>query len=629
MNVGEILRSRYKILEVLGSGAFGIRYLAEDIDVPYNPKCVIKQFKSNANPGVLNIAKRLFESEAQVLYRLGNESDRIPKLFSRFEDKGQFYLVQEFVDGEDLTKEVLPGKKSSEAEVIQLLEEILEVFTVTHNRNIIHRDIKPANLIRRKKDGKIVVIDFGAVKEVSILMMNTEGQIFPSVAIGTPGFMPREQASGQPKLCSDIYAIGMLGIYALTGVEPHDLPKDPTNGEIIWQNWANVSDQMADVLSKMVRYNFRERYQSAFDTMDAIIALKPKLKPKSQSQSLINSKQRREVLKILGGLGAGVGLTILLGRIFGIDSNSSQTLNVITNPDTSTPTSLIKTTTPQTSLIKNTTQSNRPLQTFKFETVTVNAKGKITNRRNLNANYFIEDLGNGVTLYMVKIPAGTFTMGSPRNENLRDDDESPQHQVSVPGFFMGRYQVTQAQYEAIMGSNPAKFKGINRPVEQVSWDDAVVFCKKLSQKTARTYRLPSEAEWEYACRAGSTTSFYFKETITTDLVNYDGNYTYADAPKGVYRGKTTEVGKFPPNAFGLYDMHGNVNEWCEDTWHSNYKGAPNDGSAWVDNDNQSSKLLRGGSWTHLPRNCRSADRHTKSRDVRNYDIGFRVVMVFA
>ncbi|MFO5492623.1 MAG: SUMF1/EgtB/PvdO family nonheme iron enzyme, partial [Cuspidothrix sp.] len=193
------------------------------------------------------------------------------------------------------------------------------------------------------------------------------------------------------------------------------------------------------------------------------------------------------------------------------------------------------------------------LKTFTFEVVTTNNKGRIINKRNHSARYFVEDLGNGVMLGMVEIPAGTFYMGSPENEEERYDNESPQHQVTVPSFFIGKYPLTQAQYQALMGDNPAYFKGNNRPVENVSWHDAVAFCQKLSQKTGKNYKLPSEAQWEYACRAGTTTPFYFGESITPDLVNYDGKYAYAAAPKGQYRKQTTDVGTFPPNAFGLYD----------------------------------------------------------------------------
>ncbi|NES69781.1 MAG: SUMF1/EgtB/PvdO family nonheme iron enzyme, partial [Okeania sp. SIO2D1] len=194
----------------------------------------------------------------------------------------------------------------------------------------------------------------------------------------------------------------------------------------------------------------------------------------------------------------------------------------------------------------------------KFDVITVNKKGEEIERRFHEAVFFTEDLGNGVVLEMVAIPGGTFLMGSPGNEEGRGDSESPQHQVTLQPFYMSKYPITQGQYQAIMGKNPSSFKGGNRPVECVSWYDAVEFCQELSQKTGKNYKLPSESQWEYACRAGTTTPFYFGETITSELVNYNGNYTYGNAPKGKFREETTDVGIFPPNAFGLYDMHGNV-----------------------------------------------------------------------
>ncbi|MEH2192743.1 MAG: SUMF1/EgtB/PvdO family nonheme iron enzyme [Nostoc sp.] len=270
-----------------------------------------------------------------------------------------------------------------------------------------------------------------------------------------------------------------------------------------------------------------------------------------------------------------------------------------------------------------------PLKTFQFEVVTVNAQGNITNRRNEKAKYFEEDLGNGVTLEMVQIPGGTFTMGSPEGEVERYDSESPQHQVTVPGFFMGKYAVTQEQYQAIMSSNinPSNFKGDKRPVERVSWDEAVEFCKKLNQKTRCKYRLPSEAEWEYACRAGTTTPFYFGKTITTDLVNYHGKYPYGSAPKGEDRKQTTNVGKFSPNSFGLYDMHGNVLDWCQDVYNDNYQGAPKDGTAWLIGKDNNIKLLRGGGWIDSAKYCRSAIRRFYVRAFCHKAVGFRVVAV--
>ncbi|WGV23926.1 SUMF1/EgtB/PvdO family nonheme iron enzyme [Halotia branconii] len=266
-----------------------------------------------------------------------------------------------------------------------------------------------------------------------------------------------------------------------------------------------------------------------------------------------------------------------------------------------------------------------PLWTVEFETVTVDEKGEVIKRYpNKQAKFFKENLGNGVTLEMVSIPSGSFKMGSPSGEKSRTSDESPQHDVNVPAFFMGRFEVTQEQYQKVMSKNPSNFKGKKRPVEQVSWNDAIEFCKKLSDKTGRKYRLPSEAEWEYACRAGTKTPFHFGETITTELANYNGDYIYASEPKGNKRGETIEVESFPPNGFGLYDMHGNVWEWCQDTRHDSYEKAPGNGSAWIDS-NSYSRLLRGGSWSSNPSNCRSGSRFNGSRDNYYYYCGFRVV----
>ena len=246
-----------------------------------------------------------------------------------------------------------------------------------------------------------------------------------------------------------------------------------------------------------------------------------------------------------------------------------------------------------------------------------------------------ENLGNGVTLEMVKIPTGKFMMGSPETEPGRYPHESPQHYVDVPEFFMGKYLVTQAQWETvigknnfwqvIMGNNPSRFKGENHPVENVSWYDATEFCRKLSQITGKKYSLPSESQWEYACRAGTTTPFYFGETITSELVNYNGYSSYRNAPKGEYRRETTNVGIFPPNAFGLYDMHGNVWEWCQDVWHPNYEGAPTDGSAWKTGGKSNGRTFRGGCWYQYSWDCRSAGRDGSYANYRTSRWGFRVV----
>lgn len=255
------------------------------------------------------------------------------------------------------------------------------------------------------------------------------------------------------------------------------------------------------------------------------------------------------------------------------------------------------------------------------------------------------DLGSGVTLAMVYIPKGRFWMGSPENEPERRDTEGPQHKVTVPAFYMGKYPVTQRQWRAVsllddveqaLAPDPSCFKGDDLPVERVNWFEAVEFCQRLSQYTRHEYRLPSEAEWEYACRAGTSTPFAFGKTITTDLANYRGtdweyggktySGAYGDGPHGEFREATTEVGSFDvANAFGLYDMHGNVWEWCQDHWYGSYEGAPTNGGAWLSPGEGEARTLRGGSWSDFPRNCRSASRLNFNPGLRDYSFGFRVV----
>ncbi|WP_019499172.1 formylglycine-generating enzyme family protein [Pseudanabaena sp. PCC 6802] len=256
------------------------------------------------------------------------------------------------------------------------------------------------------------------------------------------------------------------------------------------------------------------------------------------------------------------------------------------------------------------------LEEFSFPVVTY-TKGGERKERAGSARMFREQIGN-LELQMVEIPSGKFFMGSPEGEG--NSDEHPQHEVTVRSFLMGKYPVTQAQYQAVMGKNPSHFggNGANRPVERVSWHDAKEFCAQLSELTGKNYRLPSEAEWEYACRATTKTEYYFGDS-ESNLGDFAWYYSNSN-------GKTQPVGETLPNAFGLYDMHGNVWEWCEDNWHENYQGAPTDGRAWVDRKKSTNRVRRGGSWSLNAFYCRSAFRNYYYADfVSNYD-GFRVVV---
>ncbi len=293
---------------------------------------------------------------------------------------------------------------------------------------------------------------------------------------------------------------------------------------------------------------------------------------------------------------------------------------------------------------------------YSFDVLTADDRGRQMERRKENSRYFQEGLSSGIQLEMVEVPGGAFLMGNVESDSeeskrvyvhgvereIRDSLvkrrqwEAPQHMVKVSAFYMSKFEITQAQWRAVASlpkvyrelvSDPSHFKGGNRPVEMVSWEDAVEFCERLSRATGRRYRLPTEAEWEYACRAGTNTQFHFGDSITTEWANYQGKQPYGSSPKGTYRQQTLPVGTPGlANAFGLHDMHGNVWEWCLDTWHDNYQASPNDGRAWENGGILYLKVLRGGSWDSSAAECRSASRNRMTSTMRLNNIGFRVVI---
>ena len=382
--------------------------------------------------------------------------------------------------------------------------------------------------------------------------------------IGSAGYFAPEQAVGKTIFASDIYSLGVTCIHLLTKIEPFDL-FDVSENDWVWRDYlkSNVSDEFGEILDKMIVGATKKRFKNVREILSLI---------QETSQDKIQSIPPLP----------------------------------ISQPPISQP-------------------EKEELFTFEVVTIKKSQRGFSIKRTQESAKQKIEDLGNGIKLEMVYIPGGIFLMGSPENEPRRLGKEGPQHQVTLPPFYISKYPITQNQYQAIMGKNPSRFPGGRRPVERVTWYDATEFCQNLSKKTGKNYRLPSESQWEYACRAGTITAFYFGRTITSKLVNYNGNFSYGNAPKGEYRKQTTDVGSFPPNAFGLYDMHGNVWEWCADEWHSRYNDAPTDGSVWLDG-NKNRSPLRGGSWAINPHNCRSATRNDIYRSDNHSDsFGFRVV----
>jgi formylglycine-generating enzyme required for sulfatase activity len=260
---------------------------------------------------------------------------------------------------------------------------------------------------------------------------------------------------------------------------------------------------------------------------------------------------------------------------------------------------------------------------IEFQSPTLNAKGEIHAWNQQTAEQFTETIRNDFSLDMLIIPSGVYQMGSTRLQG--NVDEQPQHLVTIKSFMMSKFLITQAQWKAVMGKLPAcRFKGDDLPVERVSWKDAKKFCQGLSKKTGRRYHLPTETQWEYACRARTVTPFSLGETLTIDVANYNGEHTFREEPRGIYFHSTSPGGKFPPNAFGLYDMHGNLWEWCEDNWLDEYSSSPRDSSSYQDKDSRY-RVARGGSWHEPPQLCRSAARLRILESEADEFTGFRVV----
>jgi serine/threonine protein kinase len=287
--IGTLLDQRYQIVQKLSQGGFGHTYLAQDTRRPGNPTCVVKHLQpATSDPEFLETARRLFNSEAETLENLGSH-DQIPRLLAYFEEHEEFFLVEEYIEGSTLSAELRPGQRWSDRQVVQLLQEVLPILEFIHDRGVIHRDLKPDNLIRRACDRKLVLVDFGAVKQIKIPAIATPEPLnSETVAIGTPGYMPSEQSQGRPRPSSDIYALGTIAIQALTGISPAHFTEDSETGELLWREYAQTNELLSAILTQMVRHYFVYRYQSAAEVLQA---LEPLLQPYTPKALAIALKQ--------------------------------------------------------------------------------------------------------------------------------------------------------------------------------------------------------------------------------------------------------------------------------------------------------------------------------------------------
>ena len=657
---GVWIGGRYEILLKLGEGGMGTVYLARDSEVNHE-YCAVKVLP----PVLANDVKAVnrLREEAGRARRLTDP--RIVRLYN-YEHAGDIhYLVMEYVNGIDLQTYIGVHGRIPEMEARRIGLELARTLQIVHGQGVIHRDIKPANIILENKNLDIAAIkakggqltnddlpdltgspvklaDFGIAREIRESMSRYSS----GDTSGTLMYMSPEQLRGKGvDHRTDLYSLGAT-LYELISGDP------PFTGESLAyqimevdpEPIAGISKEMNDILLRLLAKDKEKRYLDAEmvvkelsgesaarrqrDEESLRLRLEEEAKRKEEARSKAEEEEKRrleeaekkrleeeqkekeeakqkvdqEVNDILEGShqtqqGENENVEEKIRKQAGQSKTEQKVMLLILLA--------ILCLVIGTSFVT----WNHDSTTHVFKTVSWDA-----------VNH-----ANSLGMKFVLIPAGTFTMGSPSNESERDNDDT-QHEVTISQpFYMQTTEVKQGQWRKVMGNNPSYFSncGDDCPVESVSWNDVQEFIRKLnSMEGTDKYRLPTEAQWEYAARAGTTTPFHTGNCLSTDEANYYGNYPLSGCPKGQYRGKTIRVGSFSPNAWGLYDMHGNVWEWCQD-WYGNYPSnhvtdpeGPSSGSA---------RVIRGGSWLSIASFTRAANRNGNAPDYRNYSTGFRLV----
>ena len=627
----------YTLVSKLGQGAFGVVWLAQKQTAIATTQFALKL------PRDEDIDVEAFKQEAAIWLQASGHPNVLPLIDADIYD-GQVVIVSEYVNDGSLAGWLKQhgGKASSIATACEIIEGVLAGLAHLHERRIIHRDLKPENILLQRDNPRVA--DFG----ISRLLRTTSQSTNVS---GTLAYMAPEAFDGKRNERTDIWAVGVIFYQLLGGSLPYD-QQDMVSfiGAIMRHDPAPLEESVPEVLRQVVMKALQrepnERYQSAVEMRNDL--------REAERMLWLHAREAREAKEVLSEpipeLPIDPQATLVLPELpetivphtpateMEQEKENAARIGaptiaaaVKTQPE-SIPLGTIKAPPPkpftaqETRTEKAASPTRRKLWIVIAPVVVIAAlavaatlwilASKKSDQKAIGASQSqpAASVKNGIGMELVLVPAGSFKMGSPNGES----HENPVHDVTISqAFYMGKYEVTQAQWQAVMGSNPSNFKdcGGNCPVENVSWDDAQNFINKLNARgDGFSYRLPTEAEWEYACRAGTTGDYAGDLDAMAWYEKNSGSKNHA-------------VGTKLPNAFGLFDMHGNVWEWCQDWYHNSYNGAPTDGSAWLSGREQTSRVLRGGSSGDVGGNLRSADRSDDAPDDRVGGIGFRVVAV--
>lgn len=601
----QLNNGQYIIESILPRSGTGFYYRAKDVknsqlvtikvtntfwrsqkDAQIKEQKLIKQAQEIAkncqNPNIINICPQVF-----------------------FEGENS-YMIMDYLEGIDLANYIAVNGKIEPKEALKLIKKIGSAINILHQNKCIHQDIKPQNIIIDKKSKEPILSDYGLAIKLFALSLRK------NINIVNDCFLSPEQLDNNGKITpsTDIYALAAT-LYVLVTAQLPIATKFREYKDLIPPQQFNpdIADNFNQAIMQGMELNSEKRPQHLQDFFQLF---------KENSIPISDDTTSLEDITLP-----------IFPKILSIPEKKEEiiqeTISAFEIP----------------SPIVNVEKNYLNIDKFTFETITIEPQKKLFGlisgiKKNLitqTAQFFVEYIGEGANIDMILIPSGSFMMGSHSAENGRDKDENPLHLVKLNSFYMSKFPITQLQWRIVslfprinrpLKTNPSFYKGDNLPVEKVSWLDAQEFCQRLSQYTQRNYRLPTESQWEYACRGNTKTSFFFGDTITPDFANYN-NQSNDNQNLSKIDKKTTPVDNFYPNAFGLYDCHGNVWEWCEDHYGTNYIHKPKNGSAFYNSISSQPRVVRGGSWSLSSDYCRSAKRGNYAPDSTYNFIGFRIV----